>query len=269
MAFNVEAPEFDLFRAAVVLGRVVEPELNVEAVLRQVGGLVGVVRQRTDPDAAFPVRLNTLIHVFSDELGFGGDVENYDAPGRSYLHEVLHTRRGLPIALSVLFCELAQRAGIDARGVAFPAHFIVRVEPPEGEGATPLFVDPFHQGRLRTRDDLAAQLASLSSYRKLSDADLEPAAPHVVLARMLNNLRVSYARRNDALHLERVLSRMLIFKPGHPAVLLERARARQLILDFEGARADAVAAREVTEGGYADMAEAFLRDLERMRTTIH
>ena len=52
--------------------------------------------------------------------GFVGDQEHYDDPGNSMLDLVLRQRRGLPILLSVVYVEVARRAGIQIAGVGLP-----------------------------------------------------------------------------------------------------------------------------------------------------
>src|SRR3954447_18809250 len=44
--------------------------------------------------------------------GFAGDREQYDDPANSMLDLVLRRRRGLPILLSVVYAEVARRAGV-------------------------------------------------------------------------------------------------------------------------------------------------------------
>jgi regulator of sirC expression with transglutaminase-like and TPR domain len=48
--------------------------------------------------------------------GFVGDREHYDDPSNSMLDLVLTRRRGLPILLSVVYVEVARRAGIKIAG---------------------------------------------------------------------------------------------------------------------------------------------------------
>jgi regulator of sirC expression with transglutaminase-like and TPR domain len=81
--------------------------------------------------------------------GFVGDQEHYDDPGNSMLDLVLRQRRGLPILLSVVYVEVARRAGIQIAGVGLPGHFVV------GHFGTdpPVLLDPFAGGgRLHTYD---------------------------------------------------------------------------------------------------------------------
>ena len=65
-------------------------------------------------------------HRLFHELGFEGDRDNYDAPENSFLDRVLDRRKGLPILLSVLYIEVARRAGIAVSGIGFPSHYIVQ-----------------------------------------------------------------------------------------------------------------------------------------------
>ena len=62
-------------------------------------------------DAAPLQRLRLLNRYFFQELGFAGNVNDYYDPRNSYLHEVLRTRRGIPITLALLYIELATQIG--------------------------------------------------------------------------------------------------------------------------------------------------------------
>jgi len=111
--------------------------------------------------------------------GFAGDTERYDDPRNSMLDAVLERRRGLPILLSVVYVEVARRAGVELAGVGLPGHFVV------GHfGATPaLLLDPFAAG------------ARIPPGR--AEALVRPWRPHEIAMRMLNNLVGSFLRRGD------------------------------------------------------------------------
>ena len=109
---------------------------------------------------------------------FAGNREQYDHPDNSMLDLVLERRTGLPILLSIVYVEVARRAGIALAGVGLPGHYVVGHF---GEGP-PLLLDPFAGG---------APLEVASS------AELRPWGPHETALRMLNNLVGSYLRRAD------------------------------------------------------------------------
>lgn len=272
-AFNVDDDRFDLFRAAVLIGRVEDPAVNVESVSRQVGDLAGRVRRRIEEshDPTWPAPLVALGAVMFDEEGFRGDEQSYDAPHNSFIHRVLERRRGLPITLSVLTCEVARRAGIEAYGIGFPGHFLVGVHAATPAGDRDLVVlDPFAGGKLRAAEDLREQLAKAAGRPvALGPEHLAPATPRAILERMLHNLRGSYARRRDPERLARVVSRLLILRPGHAGLLLERARARRVLLDDAGATVDAKRAYETGTEGQKEQAEALLGQLTAEATLVH
>ena len=63
-----------------------------------------------------------------DELGFAGNTDDYYNPENSYLPCVLKTKRGLPIALSLIYKTVAERIGLRCFGIGLPGHFVVAVE---------------------------------------------------------------------------------------------------------------------------------------------
>ena len=60
------------------------------------------------------------------EQGFAGNREHYEDPRNSFLNEVLDRCAGIPITLSLVYIEVARRAGVDVDGVGFPGHFLVK-----------------------------------------------------------------------------------------------------------------------------------------------
>ena len=111
--------------------------------------------------------------------GFAGDAEHYDDPANSMLDLVLERRRGLPIVLSVLYVEVARRAGVALAGVGLPGHYVVG----HFGASPPLLLDPFARG---------APVAG-----EHPPELVRPWGPHETALRMLNNLVGSYQRRGD------------------------------------------------------------------------
>ncbi len=69
-----------------------------------------------------------------DELGFTGNRDKYEDPRNSCLNEVLERRTGIPLTLSIVYMEVARRAGLQVDGINFPGHFLVRC--PQAHSAT-------------------------------------------------------------------------------------------------------------------------------------
>src|SRR5262249_33644410 len=118
------------------------------------------------------------------ERGFHGSRNDYYHKSNSYLNEVLDDREGLPITLSVLYMELAQRLGLKVVGVGLPGHFIVRFVPAKGEAK---LIDVYEGGKELTRDDVDKRVRAQFG-RPLEDGDLAAVGKKAILVRILHNL---------------------------------------------------------------------------------
>ena len=171
------------------------------------------------------------------EIGLRGNDDDYYDPRNSYLNEVIDRRLGLPIALSVLYIEMARRIGLPAFGVGLPGHFIVGVEDPEES----FLLDPFHGGMLLTRDDAAALVRSVTGFGgPLDPGWLKPVSPRDILVRMLLNLRGAYIRREAWTEAVATVERLRLLQPAEPehlrdlGMLCQRAGAlRKAVGHFE------------------------------------
>jgi regulator of sirC expression with transglutaminase-like and TPR domain len=168
-----------------------------------------------------------------EELGFRGNEHDYYDPKNSLLPDVLDRRLGIPITLALVYCEVARRAGVRARGVSFPGHFLVRVDSAVGDDA-PVAVDPFFGGRLL--DEL---LERTSPGQKLVLAEhLAPATARTMLVRMLINLKWIYATRGDFARALLALDRIICLTPDSVPALRERGSLAARLGAVEAARAD-------------------------------
>lgn len=217
-----------LLEAAVSVGQDGDPGLDPQAVLVQIDTLGRRLRRRIPADAAPLQRLRFLNRYFFDELAFGGNVNDYYDPANSLIHRVLDTRRGIPITLAVLYMELAGHAGLEARGIGFPGHFLVKVRTPRGE----VVIDPF-TGHSLSREELEERLTPFRREQGLTgDFEvplglfLQTSPARDILARLLRNLKEihrSAGRWDECLMVQQRLVILL------PANAVER-RDRGLVL---------------------------------------
>jgi regulator of sirC expression with transglutaminase-like and TPR domain len=176
-------------------------------------------------------------HMYED-LGFRGNESDYYDPRNSLLPDVIDRRLGIPITLALVYCEIARRAGIRARGVSFPGHFLVRVDPP-GREDIPLAVDPFFGGRRLDEAGLQKLLERASREQRLVLSEhLAPATPRTMLVRMLINLKWIYATRGDFARALLALDRIICLTPDSVPALRERGSLAARLGSTEAARAD-------------------------------
>ena len=172
-------------------------------------------KRRIPADAVVLQKLRFLNRYFFQDLGFAGNVNNYYDPRNSYLHEVLNTRRGIPITLALLYIELATQIGLSARGISFPGHFLVKLRATKGE----VVIDPV-SGHSLSREDLEERLAPYRRERGLTGEFevplglfLQAAPPRDVMARLLRNLKEIHRTAEDWPRLLAVCERLVVLLP--------------------------------------------------------
>jgi len=206
---------FSLMEAAIAIAQDDFPALDTQTVLSEIDGLADRLRRRLPPDASPLHRLRFLNRYFFRELGFAGNVNHYHDADNSYLHRVLDTRRGIPISLALLYAELANQIGLQARGVSFPGHFLVKLKLPSGEAV----IDPF-SGESLSREALDERLEPYRRQQGLvGEFDvplglfLQAASPRDIIARMLRNLKAVHLQANDLPRLLAVQQRLVCLLP--------------------------------------------------------
>ncbi|HEX4511838.1 MAG TPA: transglutaminase-like domain-containing protein [Burkholderiaceae bacterium] len=214
-ALVADDQQFPLLEAAVSIAQDDDPDLDVQGVLADIDALALRLKKRLADDAPVLHRLRALNRYFFDELGFAGNVNDYNDPANSYLHDVLARRRGIPITLAVVYMEIAAQVGLRAEGVSFPGHFLVKVRLPQGE----VVIDPFtgqslSRGDLEERLDLVRQASAMrAAFDVPLGLFLQAAAPRDIIARMLRNLQSIHQARDDTAHLLAVLDRQIVLEP--------------------------------------------------------
>ena len=210
-----EDQQFSLLEAAIAIAQDDDPTLDVQGVLSQIDRLALKLKQRMAADAGAMHRLRYLNRYFFHELGFAGNVNDYGDPRNSYLQHVLSTRRGIPITLALLYIEIANQVGLDARPVSFPGHFLVKLKMPQGE----VIIDPF-TGQSLSRETLDERLVPyrrrqglVGEFEAPLGLFLQVASGRDVLARMLRNLKEVHQGGEDWPRLLAVQERLVVLLP--------------------------------------------------------
>jgi regulator of sirC expression with transglutaminase-like and TPR domain len=231
---------FALFEAAISLGQDEYPELDVQSVLGDVDKLLERIRRRLPADAGQLQKLRLLNQFFYNDLKFGGNHNNFYDPDNSFVHVLLHTRRGIPISLALLWMELAQGLGLAVSGIGFPGHFMLKINLPMGQAV----IDPL-SGQSLSREELSERL---EPYRKRSslidDMEtplglyLQSAPPRDIIARMLHNLKEIHRTHEDWPRMLAVQERLIVLLPECWAEYRDRGLAHAEMGNTEQALAD-------------------------------
>lgn len=201
----VRAEPVDVGLACLLMGGEVEPDLDVD-------GSLAVLDALALSAGPLVAQFGAAEGLGQSLAGFGGSDSDFEQVRSSLLHEVLRRGRGLPVLLSIVWCEVAVRIGVDAVPVVHAERVMVRL----GE----VVVDPFQAGQVIETPTLPV---------------LEPVE---VLMRVLTNIRILTARRERSVESARTrlwATELSLLLPRHPLVL-RREHGELLVRlgDYEG-----------------------------------
>ena len=248
--------ELDLAGAALQFARIDAPDDDWEATAAHLSELardaVALAAERTSAEPA--VRAGVLAGLLTGRWRFSGATEDYDHPDNANLIRVVARRRGLPVALGVLWLHCARAAGWEAYGVDFPGHFMIALPGP----GTQLVLDVFDGGEPMSAQALRGLIKRVEGPEaELRPGLLQPMSPRAVLLRLQNNILTRRLAAGDVAGGLAAVTDMLRVAPEQAGLWRDAALLYQ--------RQDQVAAalrcwerflEIVPQGGAADAARA-------------
>ncbi len=213
----------ELDEAALLLARIEYPDLVIEPFLRILDSYAAELDGRS---GSFVVAANQYLF---DELGFTGNSEDYYNPANSCLNEVLASKTGIPITLSVVYLEIARRLSQPVFGIGLPGHFIVQYD----DGAFSTYIDVFNYGQLLDAAGCAELAGSAVDPAMLARVDNRQ-----ILARMINNLRGIYFSREAHRKTLQILNLLLEAYPNSAEEYKQRGITHLKLEQTRAAKAD-------------------------------
>jgi regulator of sirC expression with transglutaminase-like and TPR domain len=191
--------ELDLAAVALQFARIDAPDADWRGAATALSELAqaAVAAAADDPEADAgdaDRRRQVLAAVIHRGHRYSGNTENYEDLANANLIRVTETRRGLPVALGILWLHAAEAAGWAAHGVDFPGHFLLAVEGGRGQA----IIDVFGGGTGLQAPDLRALIKRIEGER----AELRPGLlrlmdKRAVLLRLQNNIKLRRLRGGD------------------------------------------------------------------------
>lgn len=235
---------------------------GVDAAQIELDRLAGLLPYGSRSPAAWASALSELL---GGRFEFSGSSADYQRLESSLLQQVLRRRRGLPILLSVVWIEVARRAGAPVYGVALPGHFVVGF----GDPAQPVLVDPFAGGTPLTGEDADLLVAGATGAR-LEPSMLTPARPLEIVLRILNNIRAWATARPERTDVALWAVELSLLLPSHPARLrYERAQLLVQRGEFQRGAAEMEEYAEVLDTIEPTTAESVRRKAQAARALLN
>lgn len=198
----------NLLDAMIIIAKFQYPDLDEEKIANQIDQLEKDVWLELKTDLTALEKVRIINHILFEVHGFKGNKEDYHNPHNSYINDVLDTKKGNPISLSILYAIVAQQHQIPLYGINLPKHFILayldigpyQLQAMNQNPSVLFYVNPFSNGAVFSKKEIDDFLKELK---------IEP-QPHFyfpcsnveIIKRVINNLLFSYSQTNKVEKIE-------------------------------------------------------------------
>jgi regulator of sirC expression with transglutaminase-like and TPR domain len=196
--------------AALALASFERPRVGLARYRQHLAALARDVGRHAASGGDLAGRARALNEVLLLKYGYSGDHLTYDDLQNANLMRVVDRRKGLPVALGILYLHAARAQGWPCVGLAFPGHFLVRLS----AGPERLILDPFNDGRLCDAAVLRELLKAMAGQTiELEPEHYAPVADRDVLLRLQNNLKSRLLQAGRHERALRIVETMLLLAP--------------------------------------------------------
>src|SRR5947208_1053208 len=201
----VASPVLPIGEAALALASFERPRVGLSRYRQHLLTLARDVGRHAGATGDLAARAHALNEIILLKHGYSGDELTYDDLQNANLMRVVDRRKGLPVALGILYLHTARAQGWESVGLAFPGHFLIRLS----DRAERLILDPFHGGKVCDAAELRELLKATAGQEvELTPEHYAPVSDRDVLLRLQNNLKSLLLQAGRQVHVIRVIEPM-------------------------------------------------------------
>ena len=191
--------------------------LHVDKIVTKVGARhSGLLSSGAADDV--DTQMAALKQIVFEEYGYEGDSENYNNISNADLIDVIDSRKGLPVAIGILWLTAGLAQGWDVSGINFPGHFYCKIS----KAGEQRIVDPFQAFVPVQARDMRQKLKLLNGDNaELSANYYEPVSRRDVLIRLQNNIKMRQITMEDYQGALETVKRMQLIDPKEPRLFYD------------------------------------------------
>lgn len=192
----------DLLKGVLLLARYQYPDLDENKVRKSLHQIKQDVWLELHEDLTALEKVKIINHILFEVHQFSGNITNYHAPQNSFINNVLESKKGNPLMLSVVYMLICKELNIPVYGINLPQHFVlayindyanlIDVNNKTLSNNLLFYINPFSKGLMFNQSDIDQFLKQLKLepepryYLPCSNTD--------ILKRCINNLIYSYEK---------------------------------------------------------------------------
>lgn len=187
----------DLLEGFLIVDRFQYPDLNSVGVLQKIEKISKAVWLELNDSLTMLEKAAILNHFFYGVHGFSVNLSHPKSPQNCYINQLLETKKGNPVSISLLYTILARKVGLPAQLVDFPKNPLVAIVNSDiaqkiyGENSKVLFyINPANKGSAVSRREVEFYLKK--NNHAPCEKYAEPKNDRLFIRRLLESLRESY-----------------------------------------------------------------------------
>lgn len=202
LAMWAEKIDPNLLEGAILVAKYQYPDLDEERLINKIEVIKRDIWLELNANLTALEKVRVMNHIIFEIHGYSGNTVNYHAPQNSYINNVLESKKGNPLSLSILYSVIAQSLGLPIYGVNLPEHFILAYKDVEGmaEGVMRtdntygvlFYINAFSKGSVFGKREIDTFLKQINM--KPMDIFYAPCSNVDIITRMLRNLIGAYEK---------------------------------------------------------------------------
>ncbi len=192
----------DLLKGVLLLARYQYPDLDENKVKKLLHQIKQDVWLELQDDLTALEKVKIINHILFEVHQFSGNITNYHAPQNSFINNVLESKKGNPLMLSVVYMLICKELNIPVYGINLPQHFVlayindyanlIDVNNKTLSNNILFYINPFSKGLMFNQSDIDQFLKQLKL--EAEPKYYLPCSNVEVVKRCLNNLIYSYEK---------------------------------------------------------------------------
>ncbi|HVZ02826.1 MAG TPA: transglutaminase-like domain-containing protein [Dongiaceae bacterium] len=235
-----EDADIDIAEAGLALAALDRQKADPEPYREHLAAIAAAMQDDLEPgadaegDAGLRARSVILSKVLAGTFSYQGDRQTYDDLQNANLMRVIDRKKGLPVALAILYIHAARSRNWPIEGVNFPGHFVLRLY----HRGRALIIDPFAGGEPCDTAELRRKLkAAAGDKAELQPEHYAPVGNRDILLRLENNLKIRLIQEGELERAADVLEWMTLIAPRHAPLYREAGLIQARLGKLAAARA--------------------------------
>ncbi len=201
LLFWWESDKPDLLEGVTLVSNYKYPELTTDEINQRISIYTQEIWLEINDYLTALEKIKLINHFIFDVHGFTGNVAGFHDHQNSFLKDVLESKKGNPLSLSILYILIGRQLDLPIYGVNLPRHFVVayldpyQLTTPIEDSPVLFYINPFSNGDVFGPEELSQFLEKIDVPEK--EEYFKPCDSKVMLTRLLNNLIYSYNKKGE------------------------------------------------------------------------